>query len=102
VIQTLDRYGFLVIDDIPYARHNELKTLVLFELICHRYERKCLLVTSNQAFREWDELFTSGSMTVATVVRLVHTCHIVGVKGDSYRQKSAAAGDCGDAVNAPT
>jgi len=29
---------------------------VLFELICHRYERRSLLVTSNQPFREWDEI----------------------------------------------
>jgi len=64
---------------------------VLFELICHRYERKSPLVTSNQPFREWDEIFPSGSMTVAAVDRLVHHCIIVGIKGDSYRQKQAAA-----------
>jgi DNA replication protein DnaC len=58
----------------------------------HRYERKSLLVTSNQPFRKWDEIFPSGSMTVAAVDRLVHHCHIVGIKGDSYRQKAAAAG----------
>ena len=62
----------------------------LFELICHRYERRSLLVTSNQPFREWDEIFPSGSMTVAAVDRLVHHCHIVGIKGESYRQKALA------------
>ncbi|WP_370566395.1 ATP-binding protein [Cyanobium sp. LEGE 06113] len=30
---------------------------MLFELICHRYERRSLLVTSNQPFREWDTIF---------------------------------------------
>jgi hypothetical protein len=65
----------------------------------HRYERKSLLVTSNQPFREWDEIFPSGSMTVAAVDRLVHHCHIVGIKGDSYRQKAAAARASGDAVD---
>lgn len=44
-----------------------------------------LLVTSNQPFREWDEIFPSGSMTEAAVDRLVHHCHIVGIKGESYR-----------------
>ncbi|MCP9810052.1 ATP-binding protein, partial [Cyanobium sp. HWJ4-Hawea] len=43
-------------------------------------------------FREWDQIFPSGSMTVAAVDRLVHHCHIVGIKGESYRQKQAAAG----------
>lgn len=57
-------------------RRNELEASVLLELICHRYERKSPLVTSNQPFREWDEIFPSGSMTVAAVDRLVHHCHI--------------------------
>ncbi len=102
VIQKLDRYSLLVIDDISYVRRNELETSVLFELICHRYERKSLLVNSNQPFREWDEIFPSGSMTVAAVDRLVHHCHIVGIKGDSYRQKAAAARASGAAVDPPT
>jgi DNA replication protein DnaC len=42
-------------------------------------------VTSNQPFRECDEIFPSGSMTVAAVGRLVHHCLIVGIKGESYR-----------------
>ncbi len=56
------------------------------------YERRSLLVTSNQPFREWDEIFPSGSMTLAAVDRLVHHCHIVGIKGDSYRQKQLLQG----------
>ncbi|WP_411875366.1 IS21-like element helper ATPase IstB [Vulcanococcus limneticus] len=91
MLQKLDRYALLVIDDISYVRRSELETSVLFELICHRYERKSLLVTSNQPFREWDDIFPSGSMTVAAVDRLVHHCHIIGIKGESYRQKAAAA-----------
>ena len=102
VIQKLDRYSLLVIDDISYVRRSELETSVLFELICHRYERRSLLVTSNQPFREWDTIFQSGSMTVAAVDRLVHHCHIVGIKGESYRQKQAAARVSSDATEPPT
>jgi DNA replication protein DnaC len=80
VIKKLDRYSLLVIDDISFVRRNELETWVLFELICHRYERKFLLVTSNQPFREWDEIFPCGSMTVTAVDRMVHHCHIVGIR----------------------
>jgi len=91
MLQRLDRYALLVIDDISYVRRSELETSVLFELICYRYERKSLLVTSNQPFRDWDDIFPTGSMTVAAVDRLVHHCHIIGIKGESYRQKAAAA-----------
>jgi DNA replication protein DnaC len=52
LLQKLDRNALLVIDVISYVRRSELETSVLFELICHRYERKSLLVTSNQPLRE--------------------------------------------------
>jgi DNA replication protein DnaC len=91
VLLKLDLYALQVIDDISYVRRSELETSVLFELICHRYERKSLLVSGNQPFREWDDIVPSGSMTVAAVVRLVHHCHIIGIKGENYRQKAAAA-----------
>ena len=42
-----------------------------FELVMHRYERKSLLVTSNQAFSEWENVFSTSAMTVAAVDRLV-------------------------------
>jgi len=91
MLQKLDRYALLVIDDFSYVRRSELETSVLFELICHRYECKSPLVTSNQPFRDWDDIFPSCSMTVAAVDRLVHHCHFFGIKGESYRQKAAAA-----------
>jgi len=59
-------------------------------------------VTSNQPFREWDEIFPSGSMTVAAVDRLAHDCYIVGIKGESYRQKAAAARVSIDTAEPPT
>jgi len=39
---------------------------------------------------------------VAAVDRLVHHCHIVGIKGESYRQKVAAARVSSDTAEPPT
>ena len=74
-----------IFDDISYLRCNELETSVLLELTCHRYERKSLLVNSNQPFRECDEIFPSGSLKVAAVDRQMCHRHIGGIKGDSCR-----------------
>jgi hypothetical protein len=41
-------------------------------------------------------------MTVAAVDRFVHHCDIVGINGESYRQKTAAARLSGDGANPPT
>jgi DNA replication protein DnaC len=75
---------------------------VLFELIYHSYERRSMLVTSNQPIREWDEIFPCGSMTVAAVDQLVQHCNIVGTKSESYRQRTDAARVTADGVNPST
>jgi DNA replication protein DnaC len=46
LIQKLDRDGLLVINDISCVRRSKLEISLMFELICHRYERRFLLVTS--------------------------------------------------------
>ena len=88
-LERLDRYPLLLIDDIGYVRRDEQESSVLFELICHRYERRSLLITANQPFTAWDEVFPSSSMTVAAVDRLVHHCHIIEISGDSHRRRQA-------------
>lgn len=102
LLQKLDRYSLMAIDDMSYVRRSELESSVLVELICHHYGRKSLLVTSNQPFREWDDNFPNGSMTVEAVDRLVHNCHIIGIKGESYRQKAVAAWISSDQSDRPT
>nr|WP_280174580.1 hypothetical protein [Caballeronia concitans] len=39
----LDRFDLIILDDLSYARKDQLKTSVLFELIAERNERKGLL-----------------------------------------------------------
>ncbi len=62
---------------------------MLFELIAHRYERNSLLITTNQAFSEWDNIFGDNMMTVAAIDRLVHHADIYKIEGESYRKKQA-------------
>src|ERR1700761_8194075 len=47
-IAKLYRYDLLVLDDIAYVTTDQAETSVLFELIAARYERRSLLITSNQ------------------------------------------------------
>lgn len=54
-----------------------------------RYERKSLLVSSNQPFSEWEKVFSTSAMTVAAVDRLVDHSTIVQASGESYRHKRA-------------
>lgn len=85
----LDKYAVLIIDDIGYVKKNEVETQVLFELIAHRYESGSMIITSNQAFSDWDQIFDDHMMTVAAIDRLVHHACIIECKAESYRKKQS-------------
>jgi DNA replication protein DnaC len=44
-----------------------------------------LLVTSNLAFSEWNQVFQGERMTAALLDRLTHRCHIFEMNGESFR-----------------
>jgi DNA replication protein DnaC len=86
-----DKYDLIIIDDIGYVKKSEAESSVLFELIAHRYESRSLLITSNQAFSEWESVFGDTMMTVAAIDRLVHHARIIDFTGEqSFRKQQAA------------
>jgi len=90
-IEKLDKYHLIVLDDLCYVRKDQAETSALFELIAARYERRSLLVTSNQPFGEWTSVFPDAAMTLAAVDRLVHHAVILEMNVESYRRRSATA-----------
>jgi len=88
-IEKLDKYHLIILDDLSYVRKDQAETSVLFELIAARYERRSLLVTSNQPFGEWNSIFPDAAMTLAAVDRLVHHAVILEMNVESYRRRSA-------------
>lgn len=85
----LDKYPVLILDDIGYVKKSEVETQVLFELIAHRYESGTLIITSNQPFSHWDQIFDDNMMTVAAIDRIVHHATIIDCQGDSFRKQQA-------------
>ncbi|HCC82382.1 DUF815 domain-containing protein [Marinomonas sp. UCMA 3892] len=89
VLARMDKYTVLIIDDIGYVKKSSQETQVLFELIAHRYETGSLIITSNQPFSGWDQIFDDNMMTVAAIDRLVHHATILEIGGESYRKKAS-------------
>ncbi len=85
----LDRFDAIVLDDLGYARKDQTKTAVLFELIAERYERRSLIVACNRPFGESDKIFPDPAMTVAAIDRLVHHATILEFNAESYRRRAA-------------
>ena len=87
----LDRYDLLVLHDLSYVQKDQAETSVLFELIAERYERRSILITANQPFSGWNNVFPDPGMTVAAIDRLVHHSTIFELhQVESYRGKEAA------------
>ncbi len=83
----LDKYRVLIIDDIGYVKKTDSETQVLFEFIAHRYESGSLIITSNQPFSQWDQIFPDTMMTVAAIDRIIHHATIIEIDSESYRRK---------------
>jgi DNA replication protein DnaC len=83
----LDKYRVIIVDDIGYVKKTDAETHVLFEFIAHRYESGSLIITANQPFSEWDQVFPDSMMTVAAIDRLIHHATIIELEGESYRKQ---------------
>ncbi len=89
IMTRLDKYQVLVIDDIGYVKKTDAETQVLFEFVAHRYESGSLIITSNQPFSQWDQIFPDTMMTVAAIDRIIHHATIIEIEGESYRKKQS-------------
>lgn len=88
-IAKLDKYHLLILDDLAYVHKSQAETSVLFELIAARYEHRSLLITANQPFADWGNVFPDPAMTVAAIDRLVHHSVIFEMNVESYRRRAA-------------
>lgn len=84
----LDKFRALIVDDIGYVKKTDAETHVLFEFIAHRYESGSLIITSNQPFSQWDQIFPDSMMTIAAIDRLIHHASVIEIDTESYRKKN--------------
>jgi len=87
LLDKLDKYDCLILDDFGYVQKSDVETNLLFELICERYESRSILITCNQPFQEWDQIFSNKRMAVAVVDRLVHHSTLMELNVESYRKR---------------
>jgi hypothetical protein len=69
------------------ARISRTGAMLFFQLMTRRYEHAATVLTSNKGFEEWGEIFADDVMAAALIDRLVHHCHLVTIRGNSYRMR---------------
>lgn len=82
------RPKLLLIDEIGYSQLDRFSGNLFFQLICSRYEKGSMILTSNKGFGEWGELMGDIPLATAILDRLLHHSHVVNIRGQSYRLKN--------------
>ncbi len=72
VFKAIERYHFLIIDELGYIPFEREATGLLFQVISSRYERGSIGIATNLAFPNWTEIFPDAMVASAIVDRLIH------------------------------
>lgn len=87
IIKHYLKYSLLIIDELGYMPVCKESSYVFFQLIAARYEKRSTIITSNQPFSKWGEVFGDNVIATAIIDRIVHHCDIIKINGLSYRIK---------------
>jgi DNA replication protein DnaC len=77
----------LIIDEIGYLPIERSGANLFFQLISRRYERGPMVLTSNQSFGAWGEVFGDRVIATAILDRVLHHAVTLNIRGNSYRLK---------------
>lgn len=80
--------GLLIVDEVGYMPIDRKEAHLFFQFVCYRYEKSSTIMTSNKSFSEWEEIFGDPVIATAILDRLLHHCHVINIKGNSYRLKN--------------
>ena len=89
-LKTLTYPALLVVDEIGYLPVGQSGAVLFFQLVNRRYERASTVLTSNKGFEEWGQMLGDEVMAAALLDRILHRCHIVNIRGNSYRLRRHA------------
>lgn len=77
----------LIVDEIGYLPIDQAGANLFFQLISRRYEKGPVILTSNQSFGSWGEVFGDRVIATAILDRVLHHAITMNIRGNSYRLK---------------
>ena len=78
--------GLVIIDEVGFETFTREEANLFFRLVSYRYQRGSLCITSNKAIKDWPEMLAGDEViTTAILDRLLHSCHVLNIRGRSYR-----------------
>ena len=86
-LRLYSKYKVLIIDEVGFLPIDKQGANMLFQLINKRYEKTTTIITTNQPFSKWSEIFGDIVLANAILDRLLHHSHVFVINGKSYRTK---------------
>ena len=86
-LRVLSHPALLIVDEIGYLPVSRDGAVLFFQLINARYEHASTVLTSNKGFEDWGTILGDEVMAAALIDRLMHHCHVVNIRGNSYRMR---------------
>ena len=77
----------LLIDETGHLPIDRQAATLFFQLISPRYGRGPMILTSNQSFGSWGDVFGDRVIASAILDRILHHATTISIRGDSYRLK---------------
>lgn len=79
--------SLLIIDELGYMTMSQQEANLFFQVISRRHDnKKPIVVTTNQPFAKWNQVFHGDATAHAIVDRLTECAEIFYLEGKSYRQ----------------
>ena len=88
-LEQFARYDVVILDELGYVPFDKHGADLLFGFITRVYERRSLIVTTNLAFAQWDQVFLDATAAAAVIDRVMHHAAILKTEGSSFRLKQA-------------
>ena len=86
-LAVLSHPSLLIVDEIGYLPVSHSGAVLFFQLMNRRYEHASTVLTSNKGFEEWGAVLGDDVMAAALIDRILHHCHLVNIRGNSYRMR---------------
>ncbi len=90
-LRVYGRVDLLCIDEVGYLAYDANAADLLYEVVNRRYEQGSIVMTSNRAFKEWNEVFPNATSIGTMLDRLLHHADVVLIEGQSYRRRESEA-----------
>lgn len=85
------RVDLLCIDEVGYLAYDAQAADLLYEVVNRRYESGAIVMTTNRAFKDWNEVFPNATSIGTMCDRLLHHADVVVIEGSSYRRRESEA-----------